>query len=77
MKNERKPDIKYANCYETIQITYSEEEHDSSNDRSTTPKYSSDNPESRKKRKSKWIKTDKRYSSGKILHQDSKNENQE
>ena len=75
VKNERKPEIKYSNCYETLYTTDSEEESDSSNDESTTPEYSSDNPESRKKRKSKQIKSDKKNTSKK-LHQD-KNDSQE
>ena len=75
VKNEKKPEIKYSNRYETLYITDSEEENDSSNDESTMPEYSSDNPESRKKRKSKRIKSDKK-NTGKKLHQD-KNENQE
>ena len=75
MKNERKPEIKYSNCYETLYITDSDEESISSNDESTMPEYSSDNPESSKKRKSKRIKTDKKNTSEK-LHQD-ENNNQE
>ena len=75
LKNERKPEIKYSNCYETLYITDSDEESNSSNDESTMPEYSSDNPESRKKRKSKRIKTDKKNTSEK-LHQD-ENHNQE
>ena len=76
MKNERKPEIKYSNRYETLCITDSEEESNSSNDELTTPEYSSDNLASRKKRKSKRrIKTDKKNTSEK-LHQD-ENDNQE
>ena len=75
LKNERKPEIKYSNCYETLYITDSEVESNSSNDKSTTPEYSSDNPASKKKRKSRRIKTDKRKTSEK-LHQD-ENDNQE
>lgn len=60
MKNERKPRIKYSNLYETLYITDSEEESYSSDDELRMPEHSSDNPESRKKRKSKWIKTVKR-----------------
>ena len=75
LKNERKFEIKYLNRYETLYITDSEEESDSSNDEQTKPEYSSDNSELRKKRKSKRIKTDKKNTSKK-LHQD-KNENQE
>ena len=75
LKNERKPEIKYSNRYETLYITDSEEESNSSNDESTTPEYSSDNPASRKKRKSEWIKADKKNTSKK-LHQD-KIKNQE
>ena len=71
VKNERKPEIKYSKWWKY----YSDEENDGSNYESTTPEYSSDNPESRKKRKSKRIKTDKK-NTGKKLHQD-KNENQE
>ena len=56
-------------------ITDSEEESNSSNDESTTPQYSSDNPASRKKRKSKRIKTDKKSTTQK-LHQN-ENDNQE
>ena len=67
MKNERKPEIKYSNCYETLYIIDSEEESNSSNDESTTPEYSSDNPAFRKKRKSKRIKTDKRNTSEKYI----------
>ena len=63
LKNERKPEIKYSNRYETLYITDSEEESNSSNDESTTPEYSSANPASRKKRKSKRIKTDKKNTS--------------
>ena len=59
-KNERKPEIKYSNRYETLYITDSEEESNGSNDESTMPEYSSDNPVSIKKRKSKRIKTDKK-----------------
>ena len=75
MKNERKPEIKYSNRYETLYITDSEEESNSFNDESTTPEYSSANPASRKKRKSKRIKTDKKNTSEKI-HQH-ENDNQE
>ena len=75
LKNEKKPEIKYLNCYETLHTTDSEEESNSSNDELKTPEYSSDNPVSRKKRNSKQIKTDKK-SSSKLLHQD-KNDNQE
>ena len=75
MKNERKPEKKYSNRYETLYITDSEEESNSSNDESTMPEYSSDNPVSIKKRKSKRIKNDKKNSSEK-LHQD-KNDSQE
>ena len=75
VKNERKPEIKYSNRYETLYITDSEEENESSNDESTTPEYSSGNPESRKKRKSKRRKSDKK-NTYKKLHQD-KNDNQE
>ena len=75
MKSERRPEIKYSNRYETLYITDSEEENDSSNDESTKPEHSSDNPESRKKRKSKRIKSDKKNASKK-LHQN-KNDNQE
>ena len=39
MKTERKPEIKYSNCYETLYITVSEEESISSNDESTSPNY--------------------------------------
>ena len=46
LKNERKPEIKYSNCYETL--------HHSPIDESTTPEYSSDNPASRRKVKSKY-----------------------
>ena len=88
MKNERKPEIKYWNRYETLYIADCEEETDGCNDESTTSEYSSDgcndesatseyssdgcngesttseyssdNPEFRKKRKNKRIKTDKR-----------------
>ena len=60
LKNERKPEKKYSNRYETLYITDSEEESNSSNDESTMPEYSSDNPVSIKKRKSKRIKTDKK-----------------
>ena len=75
LKSERKPEIKYENHYETLYITDSEEESNSSNDESATPEYSSDNPASRKNRKSKRIKTDKKNTSKK-LHQD-KNDGQE
>ena len=75
LKNEKKPEIKYLNCYETLHTTDSEEESNSSNDELKTPEYSSDNPVSRKKRNSKQIKTDKKNTS-KLLHQD-KNDNQE
>ena len=76
MKNERKPEIKYSNCYETLYISDSEEVNHSSNDESTVPEYSSDNPESRKKkRKSKRLKTDEKNASKK-LHQ-GKKKNQE
>ena len=75
LKNERKPEIKYSNRYETLYITESEEESNSFNDESTTPEYSSANPESRKKRKGKRIKTDKKNTSEKI-HQH-ENDNQE
>ena len=60
---------------EALYISDSEEESNSSNDESTTPEYSSDNSISRKKRKSKRIKTDGK-NTRKKLHQD-KNENQE
>ena len=60
MKNERKPRIKYSNLYETLYITDSEEESYSSDDELRMPEHLSDNPESRKKRKSKGIKTVKR-----------------
>ena len=61
LKNERKPEIKYSNGYETLYITDSEKESnmndewwiDNPNDESTTPEYSSDNPAFRKRRKSK------------------------
>ena len=69
MKNERTPEVIYSNRYETLYKTDSEEESNSSNDESTTPEYSSDNPASRKERKSKRIKTDKKNTSKK-LHQD-------
>ena len=46
LKNESKPEIKYSNCYETL--------HHSPIDESTTPEYSSDNPASRRKVKSKY-----------------------
>ena len=75
MKNEGKPEIKYSNRYETLYITDSEEESNSSNNESTKPECSSDNPISRKKRKSKQIKTDRKNTSEK-LHQD-ENDNQE
>ena len=39
LKNERKPKIKYSNHYETLYITDTEEESDSSNDESTKPEY--------------------------------------
>ena len=55
VKNERKPEIKYLNCYETLYITDGEEENDSPNYETTSPEHSSDNPEYREKRKSKWI----------------------
>ena len=71
MKKERKPETKYSNHYKTLYITDSEEE--SSNNESTTPEYSWDNLVSRKKRKSKQIKTNKNNTSEK-LHQD-KNDN--
>ena len=75
LKNKIKPEIKYSNHYETLYITDSEEESNSSNDESTTYEYSSDNPASRKKRKSKRIKTDKKNTTQK-LHQN-ENDNQE
>ena len=73
MKNEKKPEIKYSNRYEALYIADSEEESISSNDESTTPEYSSDNPASRKNRKSKRLKTDIKNTSEE-LHQD-KNDN--
>ena len=75
VKNERKPEIKYSNRYKTLYITDNEEENYSFNDESASPEYSSDNPESRKKRNRKQIKTDKKNISSKKLHQDNKNEN--
>ena len=75
LKNERKPEIKYSNRYETLYITGSEDETDSSNDESTKAEYLSDNSEPRKKRKSKRIKTNKKNSSKKV--QQDKSENQE
>ena len=54
LKNERKPEIKYSNCYETLHIKDSEEGSNSPIDESTTPEYSSDNPASRRKVKSKY-----------------------
>ena len=60
VKNERKPEIKYSNRYETLYITDREEENDSSNDELAKPEYSSGNPESRKKRNSKRMETDKK-----------------
>ena len=60
---------------ETLYISHSEEESNSSSDESTTPEYSSDKSISRKKRKSKRIKTDEKNTRKKI-HQD-KSENQE
>ena len=69
MKNEKKPEIKYSNRYEALYIADSEEESISSNDQSTTPEYSSDNPASRKTRKSKRLNTDIKNTSEE-LHQD-------
>ena len=52
--------MKYSNHYKTLYITDGEEENNPSNDQLTTSECSSDNPESRKTRKSKRIKTDKK-----------------
>ena len=77
MKNERKPEIKYSNRYETLYITDSKQKK-----KAIAPMLnrqhlnnSSDNTTSRKKRKSKRIKTDKKNTSEKI-HQH-ENDNQE
>ena len=65
LKNERKPEIKYSNRYETLYITDSKQKK-----KAIAPMLnrqhlnnSSDNPTSRKKRKSKRIKTDKKNTS--------------
>ena len=60
VKNKRKPEMKYSNHYKTLYVTDGEEENNPSNDQLTTSECSSDNPESRKTRKSKRIKTDKK-----------------
>ena len=56
MKYERKPEIKYSDCYKALYITDSAEENDSSSDELTTPEYSSDNPESSEKKKRERVK---------------------
>ena len=66
LENERKPEIKYSNRYETLYITNSEEKSNSSNDESTMPEVSSHNSVSRKKTKSKQIKTDKKNTCKKL-----------
>ena len=65
LKNERKPEIKYSNRYETLYITDSKQKK-----KAIAPMLnrqhlnnSSDNTTSRKKRKSKRIKTDKKNTS--------------
>ena len=78
MENERKPEIKYSNRYETLYITDSKQKK-----KAIAPMLnrqhlnnSSDNPTSRKKRKSKRIKTDKKNTSEKIHRHDNQERSQ-
>ena len=72
VKNERKPEIKYSNRYETLYITDREEENDSSNDELAKPEYSSGNLNLEKREIANGWKPIKNIS--KKLHHD-KNEN--